>query len=100
MSRRFALGVMVAGLLATGNAWADEPELTPLKPPVQTLAPAPAQAPPPAVPGSLEAVMRAQPRCTSFTNGCEICQRTEAGSQCSTPGPVCQPAEWRCETAR
>ncbi|MFC5068999.1 hypothetical protein [Flaviflagellibacter deserti] len=75
---RFAAILLV---VMTGSAFADEPKLTPLKPPA---------------PDSLESLMREQAACTAFTNDCVICARAPDGPKCSTPGIACQPKEWRC----
>jgi hypothetical protein len=83
LTRAFALACVAALALATG-AIADEPVPSPLKPAVTA-------------PASLDEFMRANEACTAFTNECEICKRSDAGPQCSTPGLACQPKEWRCD---
>ena len=83
MIRGLRLACFAVFALATG-ALADEPVLSPLKPAVMS-------------PASLEDIMRANVTCVAFTNECEICKRTDAGPQCSTPGLACQPKEWRCD---
>lgn len=47
--------------------------------------------------GSLAALVRANPRCRSAGNGCQVCAVT-AGRivGCSTPGIACQPSVWQC----
>jgi hypothetical protein len=94
--RRLAAFTLLAALIAAAPAFADEPALSPLPPPARPSEPAPAATPAPPARG-LNEIMKADPACRAFTNECEICKRSEAGPQCSTPGIACQPKAWRCQ---
>jgi hypothetical protein len=37
-----------------------------------------------------------EPTCAEWTNGCIVCQRTEQGPACSTPGIACVPRAPEC----
>ena len=37
-----------------------------------------------------------EPTCAEWTDGCIVCQRTEQGPACSTPGIACVPREQQC----
>ena len=37
-----------------------------------------------------------EPTCAEWTDGCVVCQRTEQGPACSTPGIACVPREQQC----
>ena len=37
-----------------------------------------------------------EPTCAEWTDGCIVCQRTEHGPACSTPGIACVPREQQC----
>jgi hypothetical protein len=51
----------------------------------------PAATSPGAAPASFD-----QPTCAEWTDGCVVCQRTEQGPACSTPGIACVPREQQC----
>ena len=51
---------------------------------------APAAAPTPEGPASIEAA------CAEWTDGCVVCRRAGAEPACSTPGFACVRAEMRC----
>jgi hypothetical protein len=36
------------------------------------------------------------PTCAEWSDGCTVCQRTEQGPGCSTPGIACVPREQQC----
>ena len=47
---------------------------------------------PPSTPASFDK----EPTCAEWTDGCIVCQRTDAGLACSTPGITCVPGERQC----
>ena len=47
---------------------------------------------PPSTPASFER----EPTCAEWTDGCIVCQRTEQGLACSTPGIACVPSQQQC----
>jgi hypothetical protein len=47
---------------------------------------------PPSTPSAFEG----QPTCAEWTDGCIVCQRTDEGLACSTPGIACVPGERQC----
>ena len=51
---------------------------------------------PPADPPSTPAAFEGEPTCAEWSDGCIVCQRTEAGLACSTPGIACVPRERQC----
>ena len=56
------------------------------------LLPAAKSASPPLVPASFDR----DPTCAEWTDGCVVCQRTNEGLACSTPGIACVPQERQC----
>ncbi len=36
------------------------------------------------------------PTCTEWSDGCVVCQRTDAGASCSTPGIACTRGSVQC----
>ena len=47
---------------------------------------------PPSAPASFED----ERTCAEWTDGCIVCQRTDGGVACSTPGIACVPRERQC----
>jgi hypothetical protein len=47
---------------------------------------------PPSTPASFEG----EPTCAEWSDGCNICQRTNQQIACSTPGIACVPRERQC----
>jgi hypothetical protein len=47
---------------------------------------------PPSTPASFDG----EPTCAEWSDGCIICQRTNQGVACSTPGIACVPRERHC----
>ena len=47
---------------------------------------------PPSTPASFDK----EPTCAEWTDGCIVCQRTDEGLACSTPGIACSPGAQRC----
>jgi hypothetical protein len=47
---------------------------------------------PPSTPGSFDD----EPTCAEWTDGCIVCQHTDQGPACSTPGIACVPRERQC----
>jgi hypothetical protein len=45
---------------------------------------------------STEGGFAREPTCAEWSDGCIVCQRTPAGTVCSTPGIACVRAEARC----
>jgi hypothetical protein len=37
-----------------------------------------------------------EPTCAEWSDGCIVCQRTQAGTMCSTPGIACVPVKTQC----
>ena len=54
----------------------------------------PTTAPPSA--SSSPAAFEREPSCAEWTDGCIVCQRTEQGIACSTPGTACVRGEQQC----
>jgi hypothetical protein len=50
----------------------------------------------PSGPPSTPAAFEGEPTCAEWTDGCVICQRTDGGVACSTPGIACVPKERQC----
>jgi hypothetical protein len=46
----------------------------------------------PSTPASFDS----EPTCAEWGDGCVICQRTNQGAACSTPGIACVPRERQC----
>jgi hypothetical protein len=45
---------------------------------------------------STPAAFEGEPTCAEWGDGCIVCQRTNAGLACSTPGIACMPRERQC----
>ena len=54
--------------------------------------PAATPAGPPSTPTSFDG----EPTCAEWTDGCIVCQRTDAGTACSMPGIACVTRERQC----
>jgi hypothetical protein len=52
----------------------------------------PATSGPPSTPASFEG----EPTCAEWSDGCIVCQRTNQGISCSTPGIACVVRERQC----
>ena len=50
----------------------------------------------PAGPASTPAAFDQEPTCAEWTDGCIVCQRTNAGVACSMPGIACVPRDQQC----
>jgi hypothetical protein len=50
---------------------------------------------PPTAP-STPAAFEGEPTCAEWTDGCIVCQRSDGGAACSTPGIACVPRERQC----
>jgi hypothetical protein len=51
---------------------------------------------PPSGPPSTPAAFEGEPTCAEWSDGCIVCQRTDAGLACSMPGIACVPRERQC----
>jgi len=77
------IGIIFAVLTLAASARADEQNAPKMPVPERAV--------------SMPAYANADPKCLEWTNACSVCARNEAGAtQCSTPGPVCQPKEIVC----
>lgn len=45
---------------------------------------------------STQSLSDREPTCAEWTDGCVVCQRTDQGPSCSTPGIACVRGELRC----
>ena len=50
----------------------------------------------PPAPPSTPAAFEGEPTCAEWSDGCIVCQRTDGGVACSTPGIACVPRERLC----
>ena len=50
----------------------------------------------PASPPSTPAAFEGEPTCAEWSDGCIVCQRTNQGLACSTPGIACVPRDRQC----